>query len=427
MTNTPNKVKIEEQFISDATKGGQKMVAREPRGTIREVGGKIRLIVSYYDINGVRRQRTKTTDMPARGNKRQAEKLLDGFVEEVAGDLREEYRKHSIGEEEREFTAYLKYWLSIKHDMGNIAENTYQNYKTTVYRRICPYFDKHYPHLELKDVTASKLEGYYHYRMTHDGVGAVTIKKEHSYISNAMRKAYKQDLINSPVVDKVDLPKRERFRGSFYTREEMKKFLEAAEGNPCELPIKLASFLGLRKSEVLGLQWNSVNFEENTITIERTVVAYYDPELGKEIELEKEKTKTEASKRTLTMPVPVVELLKKARTRQFTNRIANTPDYNPNNSHYICVDEHGNRIKSDRVSRSMKEISEKAGVKRIRFHDLRHSCATLLLNNGASLKEIQAWLGHADYQTTADIYAHVCEDAMDKQARVISEIFSFTA
>ena len=67
------------------------------------------------------------------------------------------------------------------------------------------------------------------------------------------------------------------------------------------------------------------------------------------------------------------------------------------------------------------------GVKRIRFHDLRHSCATLLLNNGASLKEIQVWLGHADFQTTADIYAHVCEDAMDRQARVLSEIFSFTA
>ena len=423
----PDKDKIDMKLSPVATKGGRKMVAPEPRATLGEYRGKYRLIVSYYDVNGARRQKTKSTDLPVRGNKKQAEILLNEFAEEVTEELKEEYRRISIGEEEREFTAFLKHWLSIRHDMGDVAENTFQNYKTTVYRRICPYFDEKYPHLALRDVTASKLEGYYHFRMTHDGVSACTIKKEHSYISNAMRKAYKQDLIDRPVVDKVDLPKKERYRGSFYTREEMKKFLEAVEGDPYELPVKLAAYLGLRKSEALGLQWDSVNFEENTITIERTVVAYYDPELKKVVELEKNKTKTESSKRTLTMPTPVADFLRKARAKQFENRMANRPDYNMDQLNFVCVDDRGNRLKSECLSKVMKRIAEKAGVKRIRFHDLRHSCATLLLNNGASLKEIQVWLGHADFQTTADIYAHVCEDAMDRQARVLSEIFSFTA
>lgn len=403
------------------------MTAKEPRGTLSEFRGKYRLIVSYYDFDGNRRQKTKTTDLPIRGNKKKAEELLDEFVQAVEKELKEEFYKRSVGTDEREFTAYLKHWLSVKRDIGTLAENTYHNYHATIYGKICPYFDERYPHLALREVTAPMLEEYYHYRMKHDGVSANTIKHEHSYISGAMRKAYRQDLIERPIVDKVELPKRERFRGSFYSRAEMQKFLAAVEGDELELPIKLAAYLGLRKSEALGLKWSAVDFQANTITIERAVVAYYDSELKAEVELVKEKTKTESSTRTLTMPTPLVQLLKHARATQLQNMMHHRAEYNTGQSDFVCVDAYGNRIRSDRCSRSMKVFAEKAGVKKIRFHDLRHSCATLLLSSGVPLKEIQAWLGHADFQTTADIYAHVCEDSMDRQARVLSEIFSFTA
>lgn len=412
---------------ADAVKGGKRMTARKPLGTLAEYRGTFRLIVSYYDFDGKRRQKTKSTDLSIHGNKKRAQELLEEFTAQVADELEELYRKRTFRTDEREFTAYLKHWLEVKRDLGTLAENTYHNYHIAIYNRICPYFDKHYPHLDLRDVTVTKLEEYYHYRMKHDGVNANTIKHEHSYISGALKKAYRQDLIDRPVVDKVELPKRERFRGSFYSRAEMQKFLAAVEGDPLELPIKLAAYLGLRKSEALGIQWDAIDFEANTITIERTVVAYYDSELRTDVEMVKDKTKTESSTRTLTMPTPLVALLKKARSDQYANMMLHRADYNMKQRKFVCVDEYGNRVSSDRCSRCMTQFAKKAGVKKIRFHDLRHSCATLLLASGIPLKEIQAWLGHADYQTTADIYAHVAEDAMDRQAKALSDIFSFPA
>ena len=162
---------------------------------------------------------------------------------------------------------------------------------------------------------------------------------------------------------------------------------------------------GLRRSEVVGLKWAAVDFEQNTIEICHTVTTVRLD--GKEVLVESNDTKTKSSKRTLPL-VPVFrERLLALQEEQKENRKLCGRCYNKKYADYICVDAMGNLLKPDYLSNSFQIILQNYHLRRIRFHDLRHSCASLLLANGVPMKMIQEWLGHSDFSTTANIYSHL--------------------
>lgn len=179
-----------------------------------------------------------------------------------------------------------------------------------------------------------------------------------------------------------------------------------------ELPVLLAAYYGLRRSEVIGLRWQSVDFINKCITISHTIeVIRVD---GEHQVIAKDRTKNKSSCRTLPL-IPAVEAaLRKAKARQDEKRRLCGRSYCRDYLEYVCVDEMGKLILPDYVSSRFREVLEKSEMRRIRFHDLRHSCASLLLANGISIKEIQLWLGHSNFSTTANIYAHL--DMSSKQA-----------
>ena len=167
----------------------------------------------------------------------------------------------------------------------------------------------------------------------------------------------------------------------------------------------LTAFYGLRRSEVVGLKWAAVDFEQNTIEICHTVTTVRLD--GKEVLVESNGTKTKSSKRTLPL-VPVFrERLLALQEEQKENRKLCGRCYNKKYADYICVDAMGNLLKPDYLSNSFQIILQNYHLRRIRFHDLRHSCASLLLANGVPMKMIQEWLGHSDFSTTANIYSHL--------------------
>ena len=215
----------------------------------------------------------------------------------------------------------------------------------------------------------------------------------------------KIDLIDVNPADKVERPKKDRFVGSFYDADEVNALFAASKGSKLELPILFGAFYGLRRSEAIGLKWDAIDFEHDTITIRHTVTSC-DLD-GKRILVASDTTKTKSSMRTLPLVPFVREQLLALREEQKESRRLCGRSYNKEYLDYVCVNEIGDLIKPHYVTESFPKLLKANGFRPIRFHDLRHSCASLLLANGVSTKQIQEWLGHSDFSTTANIYAHL--------------------
>jgi integrase len=229
--------------------------------------------------------------------------------------------------------------------------------------------------------------------------------KYHANISKALKYAVQKDYIPHSIMAKVKRPKPERYVGKFLKQSETVELFEAVKGHKLELGVIFGAFYGLRRSETVGLRWESINFEANTITIEHTVTyAHVD---GKKILIADDTTKTKSSYRTLPLVPAIRAKLLEVKEEQKRNRKLCGKAYNKAESCYIYTDALGNRVNPNYLSDQFPKFMTKNGFRRIRYHDLRHSCASLLLANGVSLKEIQDWLGHSDFAITANTYAHL--------------------
>ena len=190
-----------------------------------------------------------------------------------------------------------------------------------------------------------------------------------------------------------------------------------------ETPVMLAAFYGLRRSEAVGLRWDAIDFQQNTITIQHTVIACRLN--GKYEVIARDTTKTKSSRRTLPLAAPIRKYLLDLQVRQAENRRLCGNCYCKDYEGYICINEMGYLLNPNRVSAMFELTLQQNHLRHIRFHDTRHSCASLLLRNGVSMKDIQAWLGHSDYSTTANLYAHldVTESVQLSASRLNSGLF----
>jgi integrase len=213
-------------------------------------------------------------------------------------------------------------------------------------------------------------------------------------------------MINSNPAEKVILPNKKKFVGKFYDKDELADLFEASKDTTLETVILLTAYYGLRRSEVIGLRWQDVDFKNKTVSIRHKVVQISEGKGRTELLFE-DILKTSSSFRTFPLIPQVGHHLRQAQERQRQGEDFFKSTYNGQYSEYICVWRDGNIITPNYTTRAFKELLESKGLREIRFHDLRHSCATLLLSLGFSIKQIQEWMGHGNYSTTADIYAHV--------------------
>lgn len=179
----------------------------------------------------------------------------------------------------------------------------------------------------------------------------------------------------------------------------------------------------LRRSEVLGLKWSAIDFENKTITIKHTIVEVKIK--GKNRILGKDRTKTNASHRTLPLTDEIIVALETAKKQQKYYKRKFKKSYNTKYEEYVCLNPDGSIIKPDYVTRHFPLLLKNSGLRHIRFHDLRHSCASLLLARNVPMKAIQEWLGHSDFSTTANVYAHLDINSKLLSAEAISSAFSF--
>jgi integrase len=270
-----------------------------------------------------------------------------------------------------------------------------------VQKAIAPYFRK--KGILLAELTADDINDFYAHELKR--IKATSVHKLHANISKALKYAVEKDYIPYSIMGKVKRPKAERYVGKFLKQSETVDLFEAVKGHRLELGVIFGAFYGLRRSEIIGLRWESIDFEANTITIEHTVtVAHVD---GKHVLVVGDTTKTKSSFRTLPLVPAIRTKLLAVQEEQEENRKMCGKSYNTKEGVYIYTDALGNRIKPDYLSGEFPKFLEKNGFRRMRFHDLRHSCASLLLANGVPLKAIQEWLGHSDFSITANTYAHL--------------------
>lgn len=204
-------------------------------------------------------------------------------------------------------------------------------------------------------------------------------------------------------------------------KKELEQLFAAVKDDPIELGVILAAFYGLRRSEVVGLKWSAIDFGKKTITIRHTVTQVCVE--GKSTIIEKDRTKTKSSYRTLPLVAPFEELLHRLKAKQEQHRKLCGKSYCTQYAEYIYVNEIGDLIKPGYITQHFPMLLEKKNMRKIRFHDLRHSCASLLYANGVSLKEIQEWLGHSDISTTSNIYTHLDYSSKIASANAILGVY----
>ena len=385
--------------------------------SLQEKNGIYHAVLNYKDNNGKRKQKWKSTGLTIRGNKKLALAKANEFRLEFEQELELKKVNHSKSQIINEilFIDFMKSWLKIIKP--TIDDNTFESYEQMVNYRINNYFTTH--KITLTELEPIHIQNFYSC-MLNDGLSANTVVHHHSIIHEALDYAFKMNMVPINVSNKVQRPKIEQYIGKFYSENELNELFEISKGDPLELVIFITAFYGLRRSEVLGLKWDAIDFQNNILTIKHTIVPTTIN--GKKQILAKDKTKNKTSYRSLPLIPEVSNKLQKFKQLQENNKKLCGKNYNNKYIDYICVDNMGNLLKPDYISKHFKRILTNNNLKIIRFHDLRHSCASLLLARGISLKEIQEWLGHSNFNTTANIYAHLDTKVKQKSANVLSSI-----
>ncbi len=202
---------------------------------------------------------------------------------------------------------------------------------------------------------------------------------------------------NARKIPRTGTPRPRRFEP--LTADEARQLLTTAQGHRLHALFELALHTGLRKGELLGLRWEDLDLDAGTAAIRRTLQR---TAAGGLTTLP---TKTRASKRRIALPARCVHSLKLHREQQQREREAADTSWQP--SEHVFTTTRGGPIDPTNLSRAFNTLLRKAGLRRIRFHDLRHSTATLLLEQGVELVVIKELLGHAHIGVTATVYAHV--------------------
>lgn len=363
-------------------------------GSLQIKNDKYYAVINIPDYSGKRaKQKWISTGYTVKGNKKKAEQFLREKLQEYE-------RQSGLIRTDMLFSDAVREWL--KASELRIDAVTMQGYKSLAEKHILPYFDA--LKVKLIDIDRKLLQKYIDEKYHHgrlDGKGGLSpasMKLHKNILYQTLKAAVRDNLIHKNPCEFVTLPQMQRHDSNFYTAEKLNEFLEAIKEEPIYPMIKITSVYGLRRSELVGLKWDSVDFERNTLTIRHTVVKVSET-------IEKDKTKNASSYRSFPLTDEIKAILLNIKELEKQNRKLFGKEYFE--SDYIFRWDNGVPISPDYVSHKFKKLLKEKGFPHIRFHELRHSCASMLITMGFTLKDVQEWLGHSDIKMTANIYSHI--------------------
>ncbi len=298
---------------------------------------------------------------------------------------------------------FLTSWLqdTIQH---NVRPKTYIRYCQLITLHILPALGK----IQLQKLSPQHLQKLYNTKR-QEGYAPQTVQHIHRVLHRALNDALRWNLVARNTCNLIDTPRVPRKEMQVLTGEQAQQFLETAKGDPLEALYLLALTTGMRQGEILALQWKDIDFTHGILQVRRTISRL--PKQGFQVS----EPKTPKSRRSIHLAPTTLDALKLHRVRQHEQRLAAGPEWDEQG--WIFCNTLGRPVEvGNMMRRSFRPILAKAGLPRIRFHDLRHSCATLLLSLGVHPKVVQERLGHSQIAVTLDTYSHVLPHLQEEAA-----------
>lgn len=318
------------------------------------------------------------------------------------------------------FSEYLMRWCEDRKAF--IEETTYLEYKRMIRNTISPYFDEH--GIRLQECDVGEIEAFYSSKRAEGRVSENTIKHYQACIYSAFKDGVRKGIVASNPAARVKLGKVKKFRGKFYNAAETKKLLSAVGGTKMEIPVYLSCWFGLRRGEISGLRWEDIDFNEKTLTVNGVVIQMRE---GRPRFKYRPYPKSEAGHRVFYLEDAQAQALKHWRAKQAENRLRLGSSFSEEWIGFVCLAPDGQLITPEYISWTFPRVLTKTGLRRIRFHDLRHTNAVLLLSNGASMQEVQDWLGHESYSTTDAFYGGIQSDVKKHTSAILQNVLSSQA
>ncbi len=341
--------------------------------------------------------------------------------EEVAEKMTKALHELNIGAHIDPNKITLGEWLDtwLKDYMKpNLRPTAYLSYEMNLRLHVKPYVG----HIPLRALQAGELQRLFN-NLQKDGrnrewdkgatpgLSLETVHKIRTIVKAALTQAVDNDLIIKNPAKATKLPPIQKKEVVPFTSKEAEKFLDTARASRLFAGYYLDMFTGMRRGEMLGLMWDDFNWTVPNFEIKRELVAIKDETTCKYY-LDFQPPKTPKSKRTIPLTDEMVKVLKSHRARQAEERLFFGQSYHDED--LVFCTEDGRRIWPRNFNRQYASLLKKAGVDYKKPHTMRHTCATLLLESGEDLKNVQEILGHSKLATTADIYTHVNDKTKKK-------------
>jgi len=339
------------------------------------------------------------------GTKKEAERALRAFIAEIEKGMYVTNTKITIHE-------WVDTWLEV-YIVPNVSPTTLSRYEGMIKRYIKPLLG----HIQVQQLTTLAVQAWVNGLKTSPVSGkemsATTVKHAYHVLKGAMDKAVLAGIIAKTPCAGIMLPKGQKKPAVVYDEEQIKQLIAASKGTEMELIIDIELCLGLRRGELLGLQWEDIDWEKNQIHIVRNRVVVDGKSIVKD-------PKTETSRRIVDVPVQLIQKLRQHKNKCLANRLRLGQAYTTTD--YIIVHPDGKPIYPEYVTQLFKKLLVKAGLPECRFHDLRHLCASIMLMQGVNVKVAQEHLGHKDISTTMNIYSHVLPSVAKEAAQKIGAL-----
>jgi integrase len=296
-----------------------------------------------------------------------------------------------------------------------LAPKTVQGYKYIIEKHINPSLG----HILIQKLQPIQIQQCYSQKLENgrvDNKGGLSTKSVihiHRVLRKALYNAEKMQLIQRNVADFVELPKLKKFKSGVYDENQVKSLLKVAKENDMYLPILLAVSIGLRLGEVFGLQWKDIDFKNNTIVIQRSLslinrkLIFHEP-------------KTEKSNRVIVVSDTIIKELENQQVKQNESKSIMGQAYTDYDL-VNCYDD-GLPINPSNYTHRFAKLLKRNGLPHIRFHDLRHTNATLMLKQNIPAKVASERLGHSTVGITLDLYSHVLREMQEEAAKKIDSV-----
>ncbi|GHO65054.1 site-specific integrase [Ktedonobacter sp. SOSP1-52] len=332
--------------------------------------------------------------------------------EKLKKALHEQQEGRMITAPQQTIKHYLEYWLEEVHRQS-IRIRTYERYEEIVRLHLLPALGHHM----LQKLAPQHLQTFYNSKL-REGLSATTVISFHNVLHKALDHAMRWRLMAYNVCDLVSPPRRKHIELETLNLEQAQQFLTTVRGCPQEALFLLAIGTGMRRGEIMGLKWRDIDLATGKLQIRRVLTRIPSRVSGKGY-IEDE-PKSEKSRRNIVLPSFVLEGLKQHGVRQLEAKLKAGPRWEEHD--YVFCTSVGTHVNPDRdIQEPFKKLLKKAGLPNIRFHDLRHSAATLMLSMGVHPKIVQEILGHSRINMTLDVYSHVLPTMQQEAMRKLND------